>query len=331
MDALLDVRRFAVVGHEAAKCFAQHTLTRWQNRQEQTFEIGVELDGREYVYRLVIDRWGEPLEPRVLSETVKCDGRTSFEFVSGEVRLYSDQFEQKVTYSLSQSRSAFQAQSPKKDNLILMAFKRWFNGLLFFRLNPFSMVMGAEGEDLDPNVNLSNIAAWYRHLSQAEPRATAALMDDLREAFDGLGYFRLKPAGEKLRLLVADFDEQDGRSPEFGLTELSDGQRCLVCLYVILHFLIKSGKTVILDEPDNFVSLREIQPWLTAVDDALVEGRGQVFIISHHPEIINQWAVSNGVRFVREGAGPVRVKPFEAGNYPSLTPAEIVARGWDDE
>jgi predicted ATPase len=331
MDALLAVRQFAVKGANADDLFPQHSLTRWHNRQEQTFEIEAELEGRRYVYRLVIDRWGDPLKPRVLSETVKCDGKPVFEFVSGEVHLYNDRFEHKVTYPFDWGRSAFETVIPRKDNQVLTTFKRWFGGVLCFRLNPFAMGLKAEGEEHYPNVNLSNIAAWYRHLSQAEPRPTESLRESLKEAIEGFGYFRLEAAGENARLLVAEFNADGGESVKFGFSELSDGQRCLVCLYVILHFLIRSGKTVVLDEPDNFVSLREIQPWLTAVDDAIVEGASQVLLISHHPEIINQWAANSGVRFVRERVGPTRIIPLESGRYPSLLPSEIMARGWDDE
>jgi len=52
--------------------------------------------------------------------------------------------------------------------------------------------------------------------------------------------------------------------------------------------------TVIFDEPDNFLSLREIQPWLMTFADTIEESGGRVLIISHHPEIINQWAPKSG-------------------------------------
>ncbi|MEO7652003.1 MAG: ATP-binding protein, partial [Bryobacteraceae bacterium] len=98
----------------------------------------------------------------------------------------------------------------------------------------------------------------------------------------------------------------------------------------ILHFVLAKGNTVILDEPDNFVSLREIQPWLTAVTDAVEGGRGQILVISHHPEFINQWAPQGGVQFVRDGIGPVRIEGFHSDPESSLSPAELVARGWEN-
>ncbi len=92
------------------------------------------------------------------------------------------------------------------------------------------------------------------------------------------------------------------------------------------------GATIILDEPDNFISLREIQPWLAAVDDAIESGHGQLLLISHHPELINQWAPDYGVRFVRESGGPIRVQPEPFSGRPDsgLTPAELLSRGWDE-
>ena len=92
------------------------------------------------------------------------------------------------------------------------------------------------------------------------------------------------------------------------LIELSDGQRALILLYAVLHFLLQQGRTVFLDEPDNFVSLDEIQPWLLSAADVVDGGSGQLVLVSHHPEIFNQWAVSHGLvtraRRVRSGANP---------------------------
>jgi hypothetical protein len=75
--------------------------------------------------------------------------------------------------------------------------------------------------------------------------------------------------------------------------------------------------------------LPEIQPWLTALTDSVEEGHGQILLISHHPELINQWAPSHGVQFVRDGIGSVRVEQFHGDPDSSLPPAELVARGWE--
>jgi ATPase subunit of ABC transporter with duplicated ATPase domains len=132
------------------------------------------------------------------------------------------------------------------------------------------------------------------------------------------------------RRLIARFGSSS-TSINFGLNELSDGQRSLIALYMILHFLIAKGHTIFLDEPDNFISLREIQPWLLAAEDAVEESKGQLILISHHPEILNYWAREYGLLFSREENGHVRTKPYREVADTGLDPAETIARGWEDE
>jgi hypothetical protein len=43
---------------------------------------------------------------------------------------------------------------------------------------------------------------------------------------------------------------------------------------MVLHFLITRGDTGFVDEPDNFIALRESQPWLLAADEAVEEHNG---------------------------------------------------------
>lgn len=331
MEALLLLRQFAITGVVFDDSYLSSRRTRWLDQPRQTFELEADLGGRRYAYRLAIEPWGEPPRPRVVSETVHFDGKPVFEFKLGEVHLYNDRFEHKVTYEFDWHRSALATIIERRDNQTLSIFKRWLSGLFCFRIDPFKMGARAEGEHLFPNVDLSNIAAWYRHLVQADQKRNADLLDSLRASLDGFSYLQLEPFGENVRLLAAEFAGGGGKTTKFYFNELSDGQRCLICLYTVLHFVLAKGGTVILDEPDNFVSLRELQPWLTAVTDAVEEGRGQVLLISHHPEFINQWATGSGVQFVRDGIGPVRVEPFRGDPDGLLAPSEIIARGWERE
>jgi len=187
----------------------------------------------------------------------------------------------------------------------------------------------AQGEDVQPKTDLSNMAVWYRHLVQDNPRENAALLESLRGALNEFSFLELEKAGETNRSLLAEFSRSGGTSIKFAFHELSDGQRCLICLYTILHFLVEKGSTVIVDEPENFIALREIQPWLMAVTDATEKGDGQILLISHHPEVFDQWAPNCGVQFVRDGLGPVRVEQFRADPESTLSPSELIARGWE--
>ena len=68
---------------------------------------------------------------------------------------------------------------------------------------------------------------------------------------------------------------------------------------------------------------------LMAATDAVEEHNGQLFLISHHPEIVNQWAPGNGVEFFRDAGGAVRTRRFPGETQSSLSPAELIARGWE--
>ncbi len=330
MDALFVLRQFLFTGEKAEVFFHFSNRTRWLSETKQSFELEATLAGNRYVYTLELDSDDDPTKPKVVLEKLYCDSQRVFEFVNGHVSLYNDRSEQTSTYPFDSSRSALATVTQGDDNKKLMSFKRWTQTILCFRINPFAMSQRAEAEDRAPKFDLSNFAPWYRHLAQQHPRQAQALLTSLQSALDGFEFLRLEDVGQNVRLLVAEFAGDE--SPlSVGFNQLSDGQRNLISLYTILHFVIAKGGTVVLDEPDNFISLREIQPWLIAVDDAIESQGGQALIISHHPELINQWAPSYGVRFVRHGMGPVSVEEFHGDPDSLLPPAELIARGWDGE
>ncbi|HEY3245757.1 MAG TPA: AAA family ATPase, partial [Phycisphaerae bacterium] len=123
------------------------------------------------------------------------------------------------------------------------------------------------------------------------------------------------------------------KPPEFLLGELSDGQRVLIGLYAVLHFALKPGATLCFDEPDNFIALREVQPWLTKVLDRTEDddSAAQVLIVSHHPELLNRMAFRDGLLLDRPGGRHTRVRPFDDPSQTGLSAAELVARGWERE
>lgn len=327
MDVVRLVKQFTENGETAERLFPWTQRTIWSDQMEQTLEIEASLENVTYLYRLVLGGGESRWSVQVRSESIYRDGAPIFEVNDGTVQIPSELVERPLVYPHDRNRSALASIGARPASEV---FKRWLAGTLCFRLNPFSMMHQAEREDYWPEPDLSNFSAWYRHLLQSFPQENAALLDDLRRALDGFDHLWLKETGDAVRLLFAKF-RRVSSTFDFRLVELSEGQRCLICLYVIMHFVVAKGRTVIIDEPDNFISLREIQPWLMGIEEMADDHKGQVILISHHPEILNQWAPAYGVQFVREGAGPVRVEKFRGDPESPLSAAELVARGWDLE
>ena len=83
--------------------------------------------------------------------------------------------------------------------------------------------------------------------------------------------------------------------------------------------------TLFLDEPDNYVTLPELQPWLTELADGAGDTLPQVVLISHHPEAID-FLAHNTVWLAREPESHTRV--VEPRNDTGLRMSEVYARGW---
>ena len=309
--------------------------TRWLEEQKQVFEIEAELGGDLYLYRLELQPERVPswIRVGVLAESLKVNGAPIVEILDGQAILYPRipgdsvvRLQQPAIQEGSEGSifRTFGGYSEETKN-----FVEWISDLNALHINPY--VMGQTGFNLGRprlNSNMSNIADWYKRQTETDIETVIKLSASLKEALEGFESLNFRDAGPDHAELVASF-KGPSENAVFSFNELSDGQRCLIALYMILHFLIAKGKTVFLDEPDNFISLREIQPWLLAAEDAVEESKGQLILISHHPEILNYWAREYGLLFSREENGHVRTKAYREVADTGLDPAETIARGWE--
>ena len=344
-DVLTMLRDIVVRGKSCEEYLGGKTLTRWQNLTEQRFELDVKGNGGEYRYELVVDEFDFGAEfrrgglfgrivsgplPGVRQETLDFNGNPLFRFDNGEISLFDDQqkTEPSIRFPSNQARSGL-AEAGGKDSTKLAWFRRWLRGLTEVQINPWAMSARSEHESPEPARDLSNFADWYRHLRLERGDAIYEAMADLREAVPGLEALDAKEAGLDVRVLQAKLHRGDGNSVELPFTDLSEGQRCLIALYVLLYCAVGQDRTLLLDEPDNFIALAEIQPWLMKLLDRVDDTGGQVILVSHHPELLDQLASQGGVVLDRPGGGETRVRPFEPPGDSGLKASEIIARGWE--
>ena len=115
---------------------------------------------------------------------------------------------------------------------------------------------------------------------------------------------------------------------DYGLDQLSDGQRALIVLYSLILLTGDRRVSLFIDAPDNYLSLREIQPWMTCAIDQCGESLEQIIVISHHPITIDLMAGAHGRWFFsRRRDGPVRVSSEPKTDSGVLSISETIARG----
>ncbi len=311
--------------------FTQSTRTRWQDKPLQVVEIEALLEGQKYEYRVEIRFESKTGQSSVNLESLKVNGATVFELANREIRFFSNGSDHATTVPLETTKSALQLS--QLSNSYVRYFVEWMESVHCFRIDayPGAMEESADSEERQPDYELENLAGWYRHLVGAYPDENLKFLKSMKAALDGFQTLRFSSEEDGVRKLRADFTIPTKKRVNYSLSELSEGQRCMLALYMILQFLIAKGRTVFIDEPDNFISLREIQPWLLAAEEALEDHCGQLILISHHPEILNQWAQEHGLRFFREDNGHVRTEKFKTDPDGNLQPSELIARGWEDE
>jgi predicted ATPase len=311
--------------------FTQSSRTRWIDRPLQVFEIEALLGEKVFEYRVEIRYSPESKIPSVSMERLKVSGAPVFEFADGEIRFYPDVGTASPVLRWEGTESALHL--AQFNNQQVHHFVDWLPTVHCFQIDAYEGVMEETADTVRkfPDFELEYLAEWYLQCVQADPEGIDRFKSSIREVLPGFELLRFSREEDGVNRLHADFRSSSGQRRTFSIRELSDGQRMLLGLYMILHFLVAKGHTVFIDEPDNFVSLREIQPWLLAAEQAVEDHGGQLILISHHPEILNQWSQEFGLRFFREENGHVRTEKFKSDPDGMLQPSELISRGWENE
>lgn len=330
-DLLYSIRDLLVNNAKVSEIFPPEDLTAWVNKTEQSFELDVKGEDGLFSYKLVISHNPEITKQRIALEYLLIDGKPLFEFKQGEVKLYHDDHMPGPEYPFDWSVSALATIVPRQDNKKLTWFKKWVEKLFIVSLQPKSMTSETEEESDWLNRDGSNFASWYRLISQEHQDKIFKLTEQLRNIIPGFHAFKLEQA-RKHRILKVGFsgEDENARPIYFDFEQLSDGQRVMIVLYSLLLGLQDMEHTVFIDEPENYVSLPEIQPWLMELSDACGGSFPQVVVISHHPELIDYLGPECGKWIERDPLGPTRAKKLPEQIDKGLKLSEQIARGWTE-
>jgi ABC-type transport system involved in cytochrome c biogenesis ATPase subunit len=328
-EVLFKLRQLVVDGSPVATLFPDSTRTRWLDRRIQSFELDMRGPDGTYTYRLSI-RHERGESPRLEREELLHEERVRYSFSGEEVKVWPGTGGVSFRFPAGDKVSPL-SNLPRQYRSEQLA---WVTDRLarIWVLRPVPQTLDAaahEGKGDFLERDLSNFASWLLAMQGARATFARSLKRSLRIVLEGFRDYEFEQQGRGSHLLQFSFASPRRRGRvSFAFNELSEGQRALVVLYALLHAVSGEASTLCIDEPENFLSPREIQPWLNRLMDE-TEAGGQALLISHNPGLIDLLALTQGLLVEREGGGPARVRPVPSDGE-GLPVSELLARGWLD-
>jgi predicted ATPase len=342
-DVLHAIQRFIIGAELNYDLFPSGSLTRWQTLTEQRFELDVRNSRGFYQYRLVLKHDPEARFCYAVTEELDCNGQPALRASSSDrdtgslwswapvttVQAYDDNGKVSEFPLGVAQRSAVVFAAPRFRHENINAFNSSICNMCFVQSCPPIMETDSREESDQLARDGRDFPSWYRYVSRHNLSRQADLFAELRHVIDGFDSLDLRGPADATATLSALIKPEGAKKPlSFKFGELSDGQRQLIVLYTLLFGVENENRILFLDEPDNYLSLREIQPWLGALMDAAGRSISQAVIVSHHPEIMDQLAREKGVWLLRDSGGPTRIETGRAQDTDPLKPSDFEARGW---
>ncbi len=329
-DALRLIRNLAtgdgVLGGDRDQDVPHLEFTNWQRSDVQEFELGATSEGHAFEYVIHIQQTTDSEKPRIVKERAVGDGKTLFERDLKGVSIKRTDGTQAGFFPLDWRQAALASIQPEGYLSEVAKLQEAMAKLLILRPNPRGMERESKAESRRPDLYLTGLTSWYRSLSQ-DLDWTIALRDLLQDVWPDFKSLKLVDVGLNTKALQLRFGGSNGGSGELFFDQLSDGEKALIGLYMVRAALATgAAQTVLIDEPDNFVGLPELQPWVLSLRE-LLDDKHQAILISHHPEILTSVGEANGRYLWRDNhSSPTRIGPL---NVPEgMSPGEAIARGW---
>jgi predicted ATPase len=332
-DVLRKLQDFVLEDALASQAFPLSDKTLWLALDTQSFEIDIAVSEAVYSYKLEIQHDKESQKTYATKEELHINQKPLFIYNNDVARLYRDDHTEGAKYPFNMmTRSGVGFLNERKDNRLLSQFKHELERFIIVKPMPALMERQSPNENRRLEKMMENFPSWYRFVSP-NTEFNIKLASVMAEVLPGFRSFDLSALGESSKLLKIVFNNPSSQGKPFSLnfSDLSDGQKMLVVLYALLCFssLQDCGISLFIDEPDNFVALREIQPWLLQLIDECGDTIEQAVLISHHPEMIDYLGGDGcGQWFARDKAHHIRVSK-DYKHIDGLSLSETMARGWE--
>ncbi len=274
------------------------------------FEIEVELNKKIYSYGISFEFPEGFKELRVLDEKLTFGGKPVYRRQSAQVHLAKTIGQGDAKFLIDWHLVALpivQEQSAKDP---LSIFKQWLARMLILRPMPSLISGDSKEETLQPNLQVTDFAAWFSGLLAYAPAAYSKIDEYLKQVMPDLKDIQNPASGPDSRSLIIQFSNDQG-SLRLPFEDLTDGEKCfMVCALVLAAKNAYEPVVCFWDEPDNFLALSEVGHFVLALRKAFQSG-GQFIATSHNPEAIDRFSRENTLVLYRKShLEPTLVRPL---------------------
>lgn len=285
-------------------------LSRGRSDVPIRFEIEVELAGSVYQYEIAFELPKGSKELRVREEKLIADGQPVFRRELAEVQITRRGEDKTAKFGVDWHLVALPIIQQQSTRDPLAVFKQWLARMIILRPSP-SLISGESTEEtLQPNIEVTNLAAWLAGVLAHAPAAYTRLEEYLRQVMPDLEDIRNPEVGKEARSLEVRFSSEQGHL-RLAFEDLSDGEKCfMICALVLAANATYGPLLCFWDEPDNYLAISEVSHFILALRKAFRSG-GQLITTSHNSEVIRSFSDENTfVLFRKSHLEPTILRPL---------------------
>lgn len=255
------------------------------------FQLNIASTSGTFVYSVIIRHDENVFKGYVKYESLKVDEELVYENHAGEAWVMADE-QNKRAFPVDIYASALGI-AARYNKFVGQFISEIEQKLFVISVNTAKMKDFHEKSSNFLELDAANFTAWYDMITDRNVVAIGKAIPDIKPIIPNLSQFSLQQTIKGKRLFADLLIGNEIRHLPF--RKLSDGQKILAVYYLLIH-AAPENSMIIIDEFENFLAFREMQPLLDTMQDLWEEKRLQMILVSHNDKTIN-WFADSAILF----------------------------------
>lgn len=255
------------------------------------FKLEVSIATKKYSYELIIEFPEKFMYPRVKHESLSVNGINKLRRDGGSTSVNNS-----ASFSLDWHHIGLPLISVQTQKDPINIFRAWLQNIIIISPFPRSFSTVSKTESVVLHREADNIIDWARWLLSSNPSLYVDMSDFLKTRMPDLEVFKFENLGKDDRCLTFTFADNSESTIQLDFSQLSDGEKIFFLVATVIAAQ-KHNPTILClwDEPDNFISLVELDHMITSCRKAFdsSKSKGQLILTSHNERVINNFSNNN--------------------------------------